>query len=69
MYRGAHTSLVQPVAMEEFYHGTDGFGESQHDDEPDLGTLQKEHAVNALVRIVRENPGITRENRIPAVII
>lgn len=58
MYKGAHTSLVQPVAMDDPFHGADGFGNSRHDDEPDLRTVQKEHAVNALIRLVKENPGI-----------
>jgi len=40
------------------YHGHDGFGDTNHDDEPDLKCVQEsEHAVNALVRIVKSHPG------------
>ncbi|XP_057373441.1 nucleoside hydrolase-like [Daphnia carinata] len=56
IYRGAHTSLVEPVVMDDPFHGSDGFGDSNHDEEPDLRNVQKEHAVNALVRLVKENP-------------
>ena len=40
------------------FHGHDGFGDTNHDDEPNLKCVQEsEHAVNALVRIVKSNPG------------
>lgn len=57
IYKGAHVSLIEPVANEDPYHGHDGFGNSTHDEEPDLKHLQSEHGVNALARIARENPG------------
>jgi len=57
IYKGCDVSLVEPVVNEEPYHGQDGFGNSTHDEEPDLKHLQAEHGVNALVRIVKQNPG------------
>ncbi len=42
--------------MDDPYHGADGFGDTDHDGEPDLSHVQQEHAVNALVRLVKENP-------------
>ena len=39
------------------FHGIDGFGDAAHEEEADLSSLQTEHAVNALVRLVKENPG------------
>lgn len=42
--------------MDDPYHGSDGFGNSNHDQEPDLSNVQSEHAVQALVRLVKENP-------------
>lgn len=42
----------------EDFHGNDGFGDCNHDEEPDLQHVSKgEHAVNALVRLVQQNPG------------
>ena len=58
IYRGSHTALVEPVAMDDPYHGTDGFGDSNHDQEPDLSQVQTEHAVQALVRLIKEIPGL-----------
>ena len=40
------------------FHGRDGFNNVKFDEVPDLGRVQKEHAVEAIKRIVRENPGI-----------
>ena len=39
------------------YHGDDGLGDVKDIPEPDLNLLQKENAVNYLVRISQENPG------------
>lgn len=43
--------------MADPYHGADGFGNTNHDEEPDLKDVQKEHAANSLVRLVKENLG------------
>jgi purine nucleosidase len=39
------------------FHGIDGFGDAVHEEEADLSPRQTEHAANALVRLVKENPG------------
>jgi len=57
IYKGTHVSVLEPVPNEDPFHGHDGFGNTVHDEEPDLEHLQSEHAVNALVRIAKENPG------------
>ena len=59
IFRGACSALVDSVENDELYNGLDGFGDAIHDEEePDLSFVdEKEHAVNALVRLVRENPG------------
>ena len=41
IYIGSHTSLVEPVAMDDPYHGADGFGDTNHDGEPDLKNFQR----------------------------
>ena len=46
--------------MDDPYHGADGFGDTNHDGEPDLKNVQQEHAVNALVRLAKENPSNER---------
>ncbi|XP_041127625.1 inosine-uridine preferring nucleoside hydrolase-like isoform X3 [Polyodon spathula] len=58
VFRGAASSLVGTQASLSFDHfGTDGLGDTP--DEAHTGTeyVQKEHAVNALIRIVCEHEG------------
>jgi inosine-uridine nucleoside N-ribohydrolase len=57
IYKGCHSTLVEPVYNADPFHGHDGFGDTNHDEEPDLKHVQDEHAVNTLVRIVKSNPG------------
>lgn len=40
----------------ESVHGSDGFGDVQHEDEVDLSLIQPKHAVNAIADIVQEFP-------------
>ncbi|KAL6424068.1 hypothetical protein ACFW04_009754 [Cataglyphis niger] len=60
VYRGAYSSLLNTLNAKETaseeYHGSDGFGDV-YTDQPDIGRLQKEHAVCALHRITSEDPG------------
>ena len=39
------------------YHGDDGLGDAADIPQPDLSVLQKEHAVNYLIRISQQHPG------------
>lgn len=58
IFRGTYSSLVEPVINEEPFHGIDGFGDCNHDEEPDLRHVKNgEHATNALIRLVKEYPG------------
>lgn len=57
VYAGARDSLmVTPPS--DFYFGNDGFGDFDYPNPPDPDQyLQKEFAVDALVRLVAEQPG------------
>nr|CAD7454828.1 unnamed protein product [Timema tahoe] len=58
VYRGASESIVQTFKRAPEIHGSDGFGDFEYPDTPDVAShLQQEHAVNFLTRITRENPG------------
>lgn len=57
-----NTPNAKETASEE-YHGSDGFGDV-YTDQPDIGRLQKEHAVCALHRITSEDPGNMSYNHI-----
>ncbi|CAH1787467.1 unnamed protein product [Owenia fusiformis] len=58
VYQGVSTSLVGINAGPSFYHGNDGFGDAPEEEPQDYSALvQKEHAVNTIVRLVNGNPG------------
>nr|CAD7202038.1 unnamed protein product [Timema douglasi] len=58
VYRGASESIVRTFKRAPEIHGSDGFGDFEYPDTPDVAShLQQEHAVNFLTRITRENPG------------
>lgn len=57
---GSETALVEQGSNIDPYHGADGFGNTIHEDESDLHNVQTEHAVNALIRLVKENPSKLR---------
>nr|CAD7430319.1 unnamed protein product [Timema monikensis] len=58
VYRGASESIVRTFKRAPEIHGSDGFGDFDYPDTPDVAShLQQEHAVNFLTRITRENPG------------
>lgn len=40
-----------------YFHGQDGLGDAPDPNAPSLDLVQKEHAVDAIIRIVNENPG------------
>lgn len=58
VYKGAATSLVnQDNPSSAYYHGIDGFGDVPVVDPPDYSLVQREHAVNALLRLVNQYTG------------
>lgn len=56
MYLGAYSSLIVTPPGDSFF-GNDGFGDVPDPNPPHLDEVQKEHAVNAMIRLVRQNPG------------
>lgn len=56
VFTGADRPLVREVAHAQWFHGADGFGNQNYP--PAKVRAQAEHAVDAIVRIVRANPGI-----------
>ena len=54
---GSDVSLLGHNIQATHYHGLDGFGDVPDPDAPGLEYAQKEHAVNAIIRIINENPG------------
>src|SRR3954468_7052444 len=56
VFAGADRPLAREPAHAQWFHGDDGFG-NQHSPPPKLRP-QREHAVDAIVRVTRANPGI-----------
>ncbi|KAJ8312030.1 hypothetical protein KUTeg_009403 [Tegillarca granosa] len=57
VYRGCTKPLTGVVPKMAPFHGEDGLGDAQNPPEVDIGLIQSEHAVLALLRLVNENPG------------
>ncbi|CAL8289488.1 unnamed protein product [Lota lota] len=57
VYRGSAEPLLGRVFNASDYHGKDGLGDAPDPKAPGLDQLQAEGAVEALVRLVKENPG------------
>ncbi|KAM3933042.1 pyrimidine-specific ribonucleoside hydrolase RihA-like [Leptodactylus fuscus] len=57
VYGGASKPLLANTLHASFYHGVDGLGDAADSTAPDIGLLQKEHAVLAMIRIVNEYSG------------
>lgn len=57
IYQGGLEPLIPHGQDYPLFHGEDGFGDLQYDTEPDISIIQKEPAIVATHRIVKENPG------------
>ena len=57
MFKGAVKSILDQGESAEHYHGNDGLGDMSNPVHVDVSLIQKEHAVNALLRLVNDNPG------------
>jgi purine nucleosidase len=56
VFAGADRPLARRPAHAEWFHGADGFGNQNY---PPAGVrAEGEHAVDAMVRVIRANPGI-----------
>src|SRR5687768_16117025 len=56
VFAGADRPLVREAAHAQWFHGDDGFGNQNYP--PAKVRAQKGHAAEAIVRVVRANPGI-----------
>ncbi|KAG7503365.1 hypothetical protein JOB18_037353 [Solea senegalensis] len=57
VYRGCSQPLVAQKLHAGDFHGKDGLGDAPDPHAPGLELLQEEKAVQAIIRIVNENPG------------
>jgi purine nucleosidase len=57
VFKGAAAPLVRPLRDAHWFHGGDGLGD--HDYAPPKRAPEAEHAVDAILRLARENPGLT----------
>ena len=57
VFRGCGHALVTQPDHGDNYFGKDGFGDCETLPDPDKDLLQSEHAVSAMLRLVKENPG------------
>jgi purine nucleosidase len=56
VFTGAATPLTRPLEDASWFHGQDGLGD--HGYQPAKRSAEQEFAVDAMIRTVRENPGI-----------
>jgi purine nucleosidase len=56
VFMGADRPLTRKAAHAEWFHGADGFGNQNYP--PAKIRPQREHAVDAMIRVIRANPGI-----------
>ncbi|KAG8442471.1 hypothetical protein GDO86_011313 [Hymenochirus boettgeri] len=57
VFRGASKPVLGEAIHASYFHGVDGLGDVPDSKAPGLDHMQKEHAVDALIRIVSEHPG------------
>jgi purine nucleosidase len=56
VYSGAEAPLLRKLVIADWFHGADGLGD--HGYKPAKRRAEAGHAVDALIQIVRDNPGI-----------
>jgi purine nucleosidase len=56
VYSGAEAPLLRKLVIADWFHGADGLGD--HGYRPRKRRAEQEHAVDAMIRTVRNNPGI-----------
>lgn len=59
VFRGADKPIMGNSINAGYFHGKDGLGDAPDPKAPSLDMIQKEHAVDAIIRIVNEHPGQT----------
>ncbi len=57
VYKGAGAPLVRTLRDAHWFHGADGLGDHGYPDPK--RTAESEHAVDAILRLAREHPGLT----------
>ncbi|CAJ1087483.1 inosine-uridine preferring nucleoside hydrolase-like [Xyrichtys novacula] len=57
VFRGCEYSMLDEKREASDFHGKDGLGDSPDPNAPGLDKLQKRKAVQAMIKIVKENPG------------
>lgn len=57
VFKGSAGPLIRPVTTFKDHFGTDGLGDVLQNSEIWKTQIQKEHAVNAMIRLVNENQG------------
>jgi purine nucleosidase len=56
VFQGAGQPLIRPLATADWFHGLDGLGD--HGYPPPRRTAETQHAVDAIISLVRSNPGL-----------
>ncbi|XP_015517397.2 uncharacterized protein C1683.06c-like [Neodiprion lecontei] len=56
VYKGSHQPLLLNDEKTDYF-GTDGFGDFEYPDPPSTDLVQEKHAVNAMIDLVKANPG------------
>ncbi|XP_069469795.1 pyrimidine-specific ribonucleoside hydrolase RihA-like [Ambystoma mexicanum] len=57
VFRGASCSLLGDQRTASYFHGIDGLGDVPDPDAPGLDCVQKEHAIEAMIRLATEHSG------------
>ncbi|KAM6987049.1 inosine-uridine preferring nucleoside hydrolase [Aplochiton taeniatus] len=58
VFQGATKPILGHVISAGHFHGKDGLGDSPDPNAPGLDLIQREGAVQAMIRIINENPGV-----------
>lgn len=62
VFRGCEKPLLAKKRSAADYHGADGLGEVPDLNAPSLELLQKKNAVNAMIKIAKENSGEVKKD-------